>query len=235
MEEKPQMSDKSRADNLKKLRGINEVKAYLDAFYKNLNDPNIHNIKPPQKPFDDKSLTKFIYWLLLPTKYKCYPFSETSANTSTQPMNTSEWLSQLVQPQPYRIFCDKLLLIKPKEFENFVGDLFKELGCHVTAGSGTADGGIDLWLNTAQGKYIVQCKKWKNKVGEGVIRDIVGVTAKYQIEGAFVVTTSEFTDNAIGFAKDLNPRIGLMDGQELFALTKMISPSKVADPTVNNS
>ena len=142
----------------------------------------------------------------------------------------SEFMHYLVTPQPYMVFCDILRKFTPKEFVSLVADLFREMGGNVTLGAAGPNEVIDILCKTAEGDYIVQCKKWKAKVGVPVVREVFGAAVKRQAKGVFIVAASEFTSTAVDFLIDLRPPpVRLIDGKELFDLMNQHMPSVVAD------
>ena len=107
-----------------------------------------------------------------------------------------------------------------QEFEMLVGEAFRRKGYTVAeTGGGGADGGVDLVLKKSGDKFLVQCKQWKAyKVGVITIRELYGVMAAEGAAGGFVVTSGEFTQEAMSFAKGKN--IGMIDGAELTTMIK---------------
>ncbi|MBB4868106.1 restriction system protein [Pseudomonas nitritireducens] len=99
-----------------------------------------------------------------------------------------------------------------REFEQLVGEVFRQKGFTVTeTGGNGSDGGIDLVLQMGTDKYLVQCKQWRAiKVGVTVIREFFGVMAAQGASGGFVVTSGTYTEDAKEFAKGRN--IQLVDG-----------------------
>lgn len=110
---------------------------------------------------------------------------------------------------------DVLAPISWREFEMLVGQFFREKGYNVTETAQGADGGVDLHLKGDDGKtYLVQCKHWKaSKVPVNVVRELYGVMMAQHAQGAFVVTSGQFTDEAQTFADGKN--IQLIDGRLL--------------------
>lgn len=105
-----------------------------------------------------------------------------------------------------------------QDFELLVGEHFRQQGFVVEETAGGADGGIDLIAVKNGEKYLVQCKQWKAyKVGVKVVRELLGVMVGAAASGGFVVTSGEFTHDAVVFANDNN--ITLLDGK---ALRRMI-------------
>lgn len=105
-----------------------------------------------------------------------------------------------------------------REFEMLVGEAFRLQGYGVLeTGGGGADGGVDLVLSKGTEKYLVQCKQWKAfKVGVDVVRELYGVMAAKGAAGGFVVTSGQFTEDAVGFASGRN--LKLIDGPLLHGL-----------------
>ncbi len=75
---------------------------------------------------------------------------------------------------------------------------------------------------------LVQCKHWQTKsVGVGVIREIVGVVASRKADGAMVVTSGRFTDEAKAFAARTG--VDLIDGERLQKLIRT-GPTQSVEP-----
>ncbi|MFH1814928.1 MAG: restriction endonuclease [Pseudomonadota bacterium] len=90
-----------------------------------------------------------------------------------------------------------------------VGEAFRLQGYGVLeTGGGGADGGVDLVLSKGTEKYLVHCKQWKAfKVGVDVVRELHGVMAAKGAAGGFVVTSGQFTEDAVGFASGRNLKL----------------------------
>ncbi|WP_440468703.1 restriction endonuclease [Pseudomonas sp. YH-1] len=99
-----------------------------------------------------------------------------------------------------------------REFEQLVGEVYRQKGFTVTeAGGSGPDGGVDLVLHMGTDKYLVQCKQWRAiKVGVTVIREFFGVMVAQGAAGGFVVTSGAYTQEAKDFAQGRN--IQLVDG-----------------------
>lgn len=95
-----------------------------------------------------------------------------------------------------------------REFEMRVGEAFRLQGYGVLETGGGADGGVDLVLSKGTEKYLVHCKQWKAfKVGVDVVRELHGVMAAKGAAGGFVVTSGQFTEDAVGFASGRNLKL----------------------------
>lgn len=108
----------------------------------------------------------------------------------------------------------KLDSLSPKRFEELVRDLFQEMGTPMKRIGGPNDMGVDLI--SKGGKTLVQCKRYKNKVGVGVIRDFYGAMVHFEAFTGYIVTTGEFTGPAREFAKSKS--IELIDRFQLARL-----------------
>lgn len=101
-----------------------------------------------------------------------------------------------------------------REFEFLVGEYFRRRQFTVEETKTGADGGIDLIAEKGSEKYLVQCKQWRtHKVGVKIVRELLGVMVGAEATGGIVVTSGEFTEDALAFARANN--ILLLDGREL--------------------
>ena len=101
------------------------------------------------------------------------------------------------------------------EFESYVGEYFKHQGYAVKQSfSQKPDGGIDIWLTKDGELSLVQCKHWKaKKVGIQVLREMYGVMIEHHASKMIIVTSGDFTSEAIAYAQD--KRLWLVNGSEL--------------------
>jgi len=102
-----------------------------------------------------------------------------------------------------------------QEFEILVGEYFRRQGFGVTDnGGGGADGGVDVVLHGDDGSHLVQCKHWRAlRVGVQPVRELYGVMAAHGAAGGFVVTSGDFTEDAVRFADGL--ALTLVNGKTL--------------------
>ncbi|WP_294373031.1 restriction endonuclease [Pseudacidovorax sp.] len=116
-----------------------------------------------------------------------------------------------------------------KQFEMLVGEGFRQQGYSVQeTGGGGGDGGIDLVLRRGRETFFVQCKQWRaTRVGVAVAREVYGVMAAKGADGAFIVTSGRFTDDAVAFAEGRN--IKLVNGEELRRLIRAGRRSEVPE------
>jgi restriction system protein len=117
-----------------------------------------------------------------------------------------------------------------QQFESLVAEGFRQRGFTVTEKGGAApDGGVDLVLARGQERFLVQCKQWRaQQVPVTIVRELYGVMAAERAAGGYVVTSGQFTRDAIAFAEGRN--IELIDGNSLPELLRQ--PKTPAYPTV---
>lgn len=127
--------------------------------------------------------------------------------------------------QVRKVLRERLLAMKPGEFEELISQLLAEMGfemVEVTKLSG--DGGIDVRGTLVVGdvvriKMAVQVKKWKlkNNILAPVVQQVRGSLGAH--EQGLIITTSDFSVGAIKEAaqSDKTP-IALMNGEQLVML-----------------
>lgn len=109
--------------------------------------------------------------------------------------------------------------IEWRRFEAVCELLFSQAGFTTKTQSHGADGGVDIWLYSANSvgpAAIVQCKHWRNRpVGVKELREFFGVMASHKLTRGTYATSSIFTEDALKFAKANG--INAMDGNRLLA------------------
>jgi len=89
------------------------------------------------------------------------------------------------------------------DFEVWVQQLFLSLGMKATLTPQQSDHGIDLIVEYQNQKIAVQCKKYygEKKVGEPFLRDLYGVKHSGGFDKAVLITTGNFSYEALEWAK----------------------------------
>ena len=105
-----------------------------------------------------------------------------------------------------------------KQFEHLLGEAYRRQGYSVVENSTLgADGGIDLTIRRDGDTYLVQCKQWRvYKVGVKVVREMFGLMTAHHADGAIIVSSGSFTQEARDFAA--GKPIELVDGHHLVQL-----------------
>lgn len=114
-------------------------------------------------------------------------------------------------------------LLSPSEFENLVARTYRDQGHTVEVVGATGDHGIDLVVHTKKGEtWLVQCKRYRGKVGEPVVRDFYGVLRASNADAGALVTTGMITPQARLWAE--GKPIFLYDGR---AFLKIIESTRL--------
>lgn len=135
------------------------------------------------------------------------------------------WQSYTVRRRAARSLTltkEQLQELDPKGFEHYVAELFQKKGYQVTIRGGTGDHGVDLELSGANGKRaIVQCKRYRDTVGEKVVRDLFGTLLHERASRAFLVTTADISSAAMNWSQ--GKPITLIDGDMLVAIASVLN------------
>jgi restriction system protein len=115
-----------------------------------------------------------------------------------------------------------------QEFERLLGESYRLQGYEVIPRGGPrADGGVDLELHKGDEKVLVQAKHWKTwLVRLAQVRELWGAVADEHADGAILVTSGKFTEDARAWTHGKN--LTLVDGSEL---AQMITSIQKAEPT----
>ncbi len=107
--------------------------------------------------------------------------------------------------------------LDPGYFEELVAVTYRALGFWVRRVGKAGDHGIDLEMRTLSGqRWVVQCKRYRDSVGESTIRELYGVLMHEKADRAVLVTSAEITPAAEKWAR--HKPIDLVDGQALLNL-----------------
>ncbi len=113
----------------------------------------------------------------------------------------------------------KLKKLSWDDFERLCMELYEKKGWKVQGNEKKgADGGVDIWMHkgsfTKKTSAIVQCKRYEDAlVTIKVIREMYGLMYEYEVDEAYVVTTSRFTKECYKFIED--KPMYLIDGEKL--------------------
>ena len=122
---------------------------------------------------------------------------------------------------------EQLFGLDPKSFEYYVAGLFRQKGYQVKVRGRSGDHGVDLELTSHNGKRaIVQCKRYRDTVGEKIVRDLFGTLLHERASRAFLVTTADISDAAIKWCQ--GKPITLINGAMLQEIAFSLS-QKVGD------
>jgi restriction endonuclease Mrr len=116
---------------------------------------------------------------------------------------------------------EQLYQIDPTQFERLVAEVFSHLGYSEVRHLGQSnDGGVDILAKQYRKDGIhyavIQCKRYRKKVGAPVARDLAGVLS--QQSGSYtgyLVTSSDFTSQCRTFVAKSGGNIKLINGLAL--------------------
>lgn len=109
-----------------------------------------------------------------------------------------------------------------KQFEELLAEAFRRQGYSVQENTYAGpDGGIDLTIKRDGNVYLVQCKQWRvAKVDVKVVREMLGLVTAHRAEGAIIVTSGMFTQEAKSFASGKS--IDLVEGHQLVDMIQAV-------------
>ncbi|BAL98313.1 MULTISPECIES: restriction endonuclease [Caldilinea] len=115
---------------------------------------------------------------------------------------------------------EQLMALTPSEFEDYVAErLFVRRGFQVLNVRDTKDGGVDVLVTDSLGqKAIVQCKRYRNTVGAGIVRELYGTMIHEGATYGYLVTSGPISEEARRWAA--GKPIQLIDGYQLAELSK---------------
>lgn len=114
---------------------------------------------------------------------------------------------------------EEMRSLSPSNFERLVAETYRAQGHKVEEIGATGDHGIDLVVNTRRGEtWLVQCKKYRGKVGEPVIRDFYGALKAANADAGAVITTGSITAQARLWAE--GKPLFLYDGDEFLKVVQ---------------
>ena len=86
--------------------------------------------------------------------------------------------------------------IRGIEFEEVCAEIFRGNGFKVTATKSTGDQGADLVLEGRNERAVVQTKRYKGKVGNWAVQEVLAAKGFYAAQRALVVTNSNYSNSA---------------------------------------
>ena len=132
------------------------------------------------------------------------------------------------QPAPVSSTLGTLRTMSPSEFEYMVAKLLLAMGygareSDVEVLGGGGDEGIDgvVFLDPLRlHRLYFQAKRWRQNVGRPEVQGFVGALIGRRATEGVLFSTSEFTTNAVTFARDVSPRVVLVGAERLDALMR---------------
>jgi restriction system protein len=130
------------------------------------------------------------------------------------------WRARLTGSKWPALSLEKIAQLTPSQFEEYVAQrIFARQGYQVENVRDVKDGGVDIVVTDARGRIaIVQCKLYRNVVGEPIVRDLYGALIHADAHMAYLVTNSNISAAARRWAA--GKPIALIDGTQLVELSQ---------------
>lgn len=110
----------------------------------------------------------------------------------------------------------------PGQFEELVAETYRALGYSASRTGKSGDHGIDVEVRTDDGRrWVVQCKRYRETVGESTVRELYGTMVAERANRAVLVTSASITAPAETWAR--GKPIDLVDGP---AFLRMIDQAR---------
>lgn len=104
------------------------------------------------------------------------------------------------------------------DFERLLARLYEKTGYVVQLNGRTGDQGADLIATKGGERLVIQAKRYAGSVGNAAVQEVVAAKNHYDGNGAIVITTGDFTREAIDLAKTNRVHlIGKRDLQRLLS------------------
>jgi Holliday junction resolvase len=119
---------------------------------------------------------------------------------------------------------DYLLSLSPREFEDVIAKLFRNLGYKVKQTPYSNDGGRDAVATKDDIIYSIECKRYgvDKSIGREPLQKFFAAMHTDKAAKGFFISTCRFTKTAINYAKDNN--IELIDLNKLLSLMREAFP-----------
>lgn len=94
-----------------------------------------------------------------------------------------------------------------RQFEKYLGHLFSAQGYKAEVTQAAGDYGADLVLTKSGQRIVVQAKRYSKNVGLKAVQEVYGAVAHYRASSVWVVTNSDYTEQAYKLARSNNVRL----------------------------
>lgn len=111
-----------------------------------------------------------------------------------------------------------------RQFENYLGHLFRMHGYAAEVTQSSGDYGADLVITKGGRRIVVQAKRYKNNVGLKAVQEIYTAMNHYKAAEAWVVTNSDYTEQAYTLARSNG--VKLINRNQLIEMILAVNPSK---------
>jgi restriction system protein len=115
-----------------------------------------------------------------------------------------------------------------RQFEHYLGHLFKSHGYLVNVTQAAGDFGADLVISKDGRRTVVQAKRYAKNVGIKAVQEAQASIAHYKASDAWVVSNSGYTEAAQSLARSNN--VKLIDREQLIEMILKLSANKAVNP-----
>ena len=127
-------------------------------------------------------------------------------------ISANEAMVRSLKKQPRDVFK-----LTPRQYEELIGELLRDMGYEVTLTQATRDGGKDILasIKTECGDFLclVDAKKYREdrKIGVSMVRTLYGTLCDYQANSAMLVSTSKYSKDAHALQQKHQYQLSLRD------------------------
>lgn len=159
-------------------------------------------------PYDEKKFIPFIYYLIYREKFvekrffrsdkiinsfeSCYEIFSTYENH----YKIKAYSKSLATPRieyGVKVTIDDIDLMTGIEFEEFIGNLFENMGYAVTLTKASGDQGVDLIVEKNKDRIGIQTKCYTSTVSNKAVQEIIAGLRYYDLGKGIVITNNYFT------------------------------------------
>jgi restriction system protein len=115
-----------------------------------------------------------------------------------------------------------------RQFEHYLGHLFRAHGYSVTVTQAAGDFGADLVISKDNKKIIIQAKRYSKNVGLKAVQEAHGAILHYGATEAWVISNSGYTPQAYELAKSNG--VKLIDREQLIEMILKLNPGVAPQP-----
>ena len=167
-----------------------------------------------------QSFVCYLIWRGILTNEECFFDNVLKVEKIILRDNSLEFFEELLLQSVSKkaIIIEEIDLMTGYEFEEFVGELFSDMGYLTTITKSSGDQGIDIIAEKNNVSFGIQAKKYTGSVGNKAVQETVAGLNHYGLKRGIVLTTSHFTKSAIQLAESND--ILLWDRDKLIELIK---------------
>ena len=123
-----------------------------------------------------------------------------------------------------------IMSLTPREFEEYVADMFRNIGFEANITPATSDGGKDIILRKDGVTYYVECKQWKkdSSISRPVLQKLIGSAITDGITNVIFVSTCKYAQTVVEAAR--NNKVVNVNLWDIEDLVKAVEHGKFVRP-----